>query len=790
MTSTFQHIKTLFKHHYLLFIFLFVIIGYAAIPLPSPLFPNNYSTVVLGDSSATRMHVSPILRVFLNRDEQWCLPPSATQKIPAKLTTAVLTYEDQYFYYHPGINLVAVARAIYQNLTAGRTVSGASTITMQVTRLMRPKKRSYFNKILEIFQALKIELHYPKNDILKLYLDHAPYGGNVIGYMAASLRYFGKLPTELTWGEAATLAVLPNAPGLISPDIDPAGLRKKRDRLLKKLYQKKIVDRGVLQLSLLEPVPSGSRGFPMLAPHLSQFLKEKNGKNGGVIQTTIQPALQKQVEQLLKQQTDYLSGQGIHNGAVLVAETKSGKVRAYAGSQNFFDNAHQGQVDGVRAPRSSGSLLKPFLYALAFDDGIILPQTVLKDVPTFYGAFSPSNADEKFSGLVTAKQALIQSLNVPAVRLLYTYGIFPFYIFLKSAGVSTLFRNANDYGLPLVLGGSEVTLWDMAALYRGLGLGGKFSKLQILENDTANPGLSNTANLISPGASYLALNILRELKRPGSEYYWELFQNQFPLAWKTGTSYGQKDAWAVGVSPQWTIAVWIGNFSGEGNANLAGARCAGPLLFDIFNNLPQNPQKAWFAAPDTGLKEISVCLETGFVASPNCPNPVVVSAPRYMKPLRLCPFHQKIFVSTDTGDEVCSICWTPGHYTAKSMLMYPPDVAQYLRRHGQNAGSIPLHNPKCPAQSVYKPLEILYPLNNARLWVPRDFDGEKQKVTTRAAHRDQQRTIFWYLNDHYLGSTTARHEMAVLCKKGWNQLEIVDEIGYRDHKRFYVDMKQ
>ena len=390
---------------------------------------------------------------------------------------------------------------------------------------------------------------------------------------------------------------------------------------------------------------------------------------------------------------------------------------------------------------------------------------------------------------MTAKQALVQSLNVPAVRLLYSYGVFPFYLFLKSSGISTLFRSASDYGLPLILGGAEVTLWDMAMLYRGLGRGGKFSQLQIVENDKASREPSNAANLISPGASYLALNTLRELKRPGSEYYWELFQDQYPLAWKTGTSYGQKDAWAVGVSPQWTIAVWIGNFSGEGNANLAGARCAGPLLFDIFNNLPKNPQRSWFVSPDRDLQKINICLETGFLASANCPNPVIASAPKYMKPLRLCPFHQKIFVSNTSGAEVCSYCWTPGDYAAKSLLMYPPDVVQYLRKHGHSIGSIPLHNPDCPAQSTFKPLEIIYPLNNARLWLPRDFHGEKQKISTRAAHRDGQRTIFWYLNDHYLGSTVSRHEMAISCTKGWNQLEIVDEIGYRDRKRFYVDMK-
>ncbi|RMH99945.1 MAG: penicillin-binding protein 1C, partial [Calditrichaeota bacterium] len=748
----------------------------------SPPFPADYSTVILDEQGE-------ILRVFLNRREQWHLPPRGDLPLPEKLKVAVLTYEDRYFFYHPGINPAAVARALWQNLTSGKVISGASTITMQVARLMRPKPRTLPNKLLEMLQALKLEVRYSKEEILRLYLDHAPYGGNVVGYQAASLRYFGKLPEALTWGEAATLAVLPNAPGLISPDANPDLLKAKRDRLLRTLQQRGYIDEATRQLAEQEPLPAGSTPFPLLAPHLAQHLHHRFGAAGGVITTTLRKAYQQDIEALVREHAAYLKLQGIRNAAVLVAETGSGKVRAYVGSPDFFDAEASGQVDGVRAPRSSGSLLKPFLYALCMDEGILLPQTLVKDVPTFYGAFSPHNATETYDGLVTAREALVRSLNVPATRLLFTYGLHPFYLFLKSAGVSTLFRSPDDYGLPLILGGAEVTLWDMATLFRGLGNYGRFAPLQVLSKGNS---LSPTPppRLISPMACYLTLNMLRELKRPGAEYYWELYENQWPIAWKTGTSYGHRDAWAVGVSPQWTIAVWVGNFDGQGTPDLIGSRCAGPLLFDVFNYLPKDSRQAWFTPPPEAEQQpLMICRETGFLAGENCPHPVITEAPRGMKPLRLCPFHKRLYVTTDEQYQVCSLCWTPGRYKGVQRLVYPPDVAQHLRRRGVPVDAAPPHRPDCPAQTEPAALQILYPPENARLWVPRDFGGRRQRVAFRVAHRQRERTVYWYLDHHYLGATRDIHEKAVELTRGWHTLEVVDEIGYRDRRRFVVERR-
>ena len=747
---------------------------YFLIPLPRPLFAPDYSTLIVARDGQ-------LLRAFLNDGQQWCFPPDTSLAVPAKLRTAVLHFEDRRFYRHLGVDPLALGRALYQNAAAGAIKSGASTLTMQVARLMRPKPRTYVNKALETLLALKIELYYTKDEILRLYLDHAPYGGNIVGYQAATLKYFRKQPDELTWSEATTLAVLPNAPGLVSPTADPQQLVQKRNRLLAGLQRAGYFDAETLHLARAEPVPTHAVPYPVGAPHLSRTLKRS--RQGRLIKTTIDAGLQRELEALVERHLRYLDHQGIGNGAALLVETGSGKVRAYVGSRDFFDPAHQGQVDGVMAPRSSGSLLKPFLYALSIDAGLILPQTLVKDVPTFYSGFSPRNADERYDGLVRAEEALVRSLNVPAVRLLRRYGVFNFYRFLHDAGVSTLMRPADDYGLPLILGGAEVTLWDMARLFRGLARGGRIEPLRYLQEQTEP---TPPTPLISPGAAYLVLEALRNVRRPGVEYYWHQYQNQWPLAWKTGTSYGQRDAWAIGVSPAWTIAVWLGNFSGEGNPALSGAQAAGPLLFDIFHRVPKDLDQAWFSRPDADLTTATFCLDSGRPVSPHCPQPIEALVPRHRRPMGRCPYHRSIVLNRAGTHQVCSLCWQPGDHRLARQTVYPTDVVQYLRERGQVLHDPPPHKADCPVQPEAKPLQVLYPTPDARLQVGRDFDGERQKIVLRAAHSDRERALFWYVNRRFLGRTVNQHRLAVSLEPGAQSLEVVDAHGFRDRTRFYV----
>ncbi len=763
-------------------IFLVFILLYIIVPLPDPPFENNYSTVVTDENGE-------ILRAFLNNDQQWHFPPQKDLPVPGKLKQAVLQYEDRYFYQHPGVNPVSLVRALVRNISAGEVKSGASTLSMQVIRLAFKRKRTVLNKFLEILQALKLEMNYSKEDIFKMYIDHAPYGGNIIGYYAASMKYFNRPPHQLTWGQAATLAVLPNAPGLISPLMNREHLIKKRNGLLESLMKEGIIDAETCAASIVEPVRGEAESFFLNAPHLARALKSRYGMESRFIRTTILKEYQVSVERMMRAHLSYLGAMGIRNGAALVVETGTGRVRVYVGSQGFFDRGSGGQVDGVVAPRSSGSILKPFLYALSMDEGLILPSTVIRDVPSYFGAFSPSNADRRYGGLVTAKEALIRSLNVPAVRLLNAYGLYKFYVFLKSAGVSTIFREPDDYGLTLVLGGAETTLYDLAMLYCGLGRGGVFSRLRIF------PGggdVDGGVRLFSEGASWLTLNILKELKRPGAEFYWEQYRNQFPIAWKTGTSYGQRDGWAVGVSPSWTIAVWVGNFDGEGNSNISGARCAAPLMFDIFNFLPKSYEESWFRRPVGDLVPVTLCMDTGFLAGPDCERTFVVDSPGVKGALRRCPYHRGIYVTTGVGEkyEVCSLCWEPGKYRREVRLIYPPDVTQYLRESGVVVSEVPVHRGDCMGLDEGNPIQVIYPVSGARLWIPREFGGGLQGVTFTVAHRVLGRRLFWYIDDIYRGVTEGRHKMAFQLSVGSHWLEVVDGEGNRAKRRFSILYRQ
>lgn len=744
------------------------------IPLPHPLFFPDYSSVVYGEEGE-------ILRVSLNRREQWHFPPHEKSYVTDKLRVCTLLYEDEYFFVHQGINPVSLVKSFLDNMDAGEVVRGGSTISMQVARLIRPKERTYGNKILEILQAFKIEVLYTKKKILSLYVSHAPYGGNIVGAEAAALRYFGKTLDNLSWAESATLAVLPNSPGVVSHFSNEHILRYKRDKLLEKLRDKGKIDEETYRLSLLEDTITRLYPYPFHAPHFTRYLMQ-NMRLRGRIYSTLNARLNEQLRHIAESHARYFRSLGVHNIAIIVAETESGKVRGYIGSQDYFDTLHEGMVDGVIAPRSSGSLLKPFLYGLAIDDGMLLPDMLIKDIPRNYSGFTPMNATEGFDGLVTMREALVRSLNIPAIDTLSRYGTRRFYLFLKKAGVSTLFRTHEEYGLSFVIGGAEVRLFDMAALFRGLGRLGRFSPLRVLESE--RKGISK--ELISAGTAFEILEIIRELNRPGAEYYWEQYENTRPLAWKTGTSYGGRDAWAVGVSPEWTIGVWAGNFSGEGNPNIKGAHLAGPVLFDVFNTISKERTDIWFERP-RDYQTIHVCKESGYPAGENCEHKVKRDIPKHFTPTMTCPYHKRFPVDTEHGYLVCPRCWTPGKFEYKSFLVYPPDVLQCLRDRGLYVERLPRHNPQCETTGGLGPdaLTVIYPLENTEIIVPRDFGGEREKVLFRAAHRDKNARVFWYIDDTYLGETTRIHSLSADLTAGRHTLTLVDEEGRRAIVRFY-----
>jgi penicillin-binding protein 1C len=749
---------------------------------PAPPFPDDYS-LVLEDKEGR------ILRAFLARDQQWRFPPAAAgDSIPDKYLQALFAFEDKRFRSHPGVDPMALARAACGRLRRGKGAGGASTLTMQLARLSHPKRRTYANKAWEMLQAMRLELHASKDELLRTYMAHAPMGGNVVGVETACYRYCGKPFADVTWAEAALFAVLPNSPSWIHLGRERPRLRAKRDRLLAELHRQGRMDSLDLALAIDEPLPD-TAVLSVRAPHFTESFRKAGA--AGRIRTTLDAEAQKKVESLAAYRVDLLREQGIHNLAVLVAETGTGKVRAYVGSPDFRDRVHQGQVDGVRARRSTGSLLKPFLFARLMDRGPYLAGTRLADIPTYYGSFAPQNASREFSGLIGLDEALIRSLNVPAVRALHEYGLEDFHSFLKQAGLRGLFRPPEGYGLPLILGGAEASLWEMGGLFLALGNNGVRIPFTVEEEAAGRdagvrghaPGIrarkppERDDSLFSAGAAGEIRAILSRLKRPESELYWQYFNNQVPVSWKTGTSYGQKDGWAIGTNAQWTIAVWVGNFSGQGNGALGGGASAAPILFLLFNELTDRNRAMDIPRPNWDLAAESTCVASGYPAGPACPLKTSSLRPARAYVTRLCPYHKRFLIDRRTGLETCSLCWNGKDTSWIVREIHPPSLRSWEAQSGRNPDNAPAHDPKCPAYHGGDGLELVYPAPGSRLFVPRDLDGRFQQVVFEAAHGRQDAQLFWYLDGNLLGTTRGTHKISLDLAAGAHRLSVEDEEG-------------
>lgn len=771
-----------------------------ALPVGS-LFPGDYSTLVF-DSRGR------LLRATLSGDQQFRFPPDG-RALPHKYVTALVANEDRRFFRHPGVDPLAVAKAAYTNIKAGRRIRGGSTITMQVARLSDPKARSYRNKLRECLVALKLSCHFSKEEILSIYARNAPMGGNVVGIEAAAHLYFGKPADELTWAEASLIAVLPNDPSMINLERDRPRLRAKRDHLLGRLREAGIIDSFTCRMACAEPLPGRSPHLPFEAPHFTTMVLGRT-RDSYRITTTLDGDIQHRVTDAVRLHADVLSNQGIENLAVLVAETASGEIRAYVGSHDFYDDEHGGQVDGVTAYRSTGSLLKPFLVAKALERGPFTIATKIQDVPTYYGTFAPQNASRDFSGLVGIDRILIESLNVPSVRLLNAYGLRDFYDFLVEAGLHGLFRSPMRYGLPLVIGGAEASLHELVRLYRALGNLGEPGALRAVEHVTGAPGRRNEhpgsagvnamigdsgmhargARLFSEGAAWLVLDVLRRLSRPGVEFYWDCFNDQVPVAWKTGTSYGQKDGWAIGVNRQWTIGVWTGNFTGEGNAALGGSRSAAPLLFTLFNMLTLRDRPIWFDEPHHALKEVACCVESGYPAGPYCPETITVKCPRRQRRPGTCPYHRRYLVDAETGGSVCSLCWDGIRTRWDTLFIAPPAVREILAGSGRHVDAVPHHAAHCPAAGDERRIELVYPVEGVKIFVPRDFDGEHERIVFSAKHQRPPEHLFWYLNGSLIGETVEHHELPIELESGSYRLTVQDEEGFKRTVEFNAYRKE
>jgi penicillin-binding protein 1C len=784
MQTVLKRIKIYLKKPKVIFllVFLFVLTVLFWFCLPKPLFksPTSY---VIDDSQGQ------LLGASIAKDGQWRFPYN--DSVPEKFKQCIIAFEDKRFEHHPGFDALAFGRAIKQNLSSKKITSGGSTLTMQVIRLATKHKRNIWNKLLEIFMALRLELTHNKNQILALYASNAPFGTNVIGLDAASWRYFGRSPDKLSWGEMATMAVLPNAPSLVHPGRNRQTLLNKRNRLLNKLYKQGVIDSTTAALAQLEPVPERPIPLPSLAPHLLQrFKNDYAARPAGDtrIRTSVRSALQQQVNDVLEHHHQVLKANDINNIAAIVLDVETGETLAYAGNITHHEDPQmESDVDVIDAPRSPGSTLKPLLYASAIHNGLILPNSLLPDVPTLIAGYHPENFDMGYDGAVPASKALARSLNIPAVKLLQQYKFEKFYDFLHKMGITTLTKPANHYGLSLILGGGENTLWELTGAYadmaRVLNHYDKYNGSYDPEDfhspvyskqDATKPDLEKSG-LLDAASIYSTFQAMEEVMRPGEEMLWQQFSSSQRVAWKTGTSFGFRDGWAIGVTPRYVVGVWVGNTDGEGRPGLTGINTAAPALFEIFRLLPAS--KDWFEMPIGEMVKIDVCRQSGYRTGQYCQDIDQVLVPKTGLRAPVCPYHQLIHLSADGQYQVNGNCEPPDQMLNKKWFVLPPSMEYYYKSRNYQYHVLPPFRADCSQTENGNTMEVIYPKDGAKIYIPLEADGTRGRMICNAAHRLPGMKIFWHLDDQYIGTTKDFHQMALNPPPGKHILTLVDGNG-------------
>ncbi|MGJ8743918.1 penicillin-binding protein 1C [Polaribacter sp.] len=766
-------------------IFVVILLIFYAFCLPTKLFTKPTSTVITSNNDE-------LLGALIAQDGQWRFPQN--DAVPQKFKTCLVQFEDEYFYQHPGFNPVSIFKALKQNLQDGKVKRGGSTISQQVIRLSRDDRpRTYFEKIKELVLATRLELRVSKEKIISFWSSNAPFGGNVVGLDAASWRYFNRKASDLSWAESATLAVLPNAPNLIYPGKNQHKLLVKRNRLLKKLLTKKVIDTLTYELSILESLPQKPYPLPQITPHLLQ--KINHTKNGKFVKTTIDKKLQKQVNEIVKNNYNILKNNGVFNISVLVLDVKTRRVLTYVGNSPT-DKKHQKDVDVINKPRSTGSILKPFLYAAMLDSGDLLPNTLVADVPTNYGSYQPTNFDKKYSGAIPAKLALSRSLNVPTVRMLQSFGLEKFYDYLQKLKLKDITKSANYYGLTLALGGAESNLWDLCKSYAAMaGTLNHYTEnsSRYFENEFCEPifyadkkidfGKKTPHKIIFDAASiYLTFQSLKEVNRPNAEENWEFFDSSKQIAWKTGTSFGFRDAWAIGTTKDFVVGVWVGNADGEGRAGLVGVQTAGPILFDVFDKLPN---ATWFEKPFDEMQEVEICTKSGYRASLICEEKKLEFIQLSGLKTAPCPFHILVHVDKNEQYQVNTSCENLDAIKQKSWFVLPPLQSYYYQEKNPFYKPLPLYRNGCLGD-VQNSMKFMYPTEKSTIFLPKDFDGNKNELVLKVAHSNKEATLFWYINNTFMASTKEIHHFAMKSKVGNFTISVTDNFGNEIHEQVTI----
>ena len=761
--------------------------------VPRRLFADPYSAILYSVDGE-------LLGARVAADGQWRFP--AADSLPEKFTACIITYEDKRFRRHPGVDPLAVGRAVRDNIRAGGVVSGGSTLTMQLARIARGNRdRNLWQKLVEALWAVHIETTHSKNEILNLYASHAPFGGNVVGVETAAWRYFGRSVFDLSWAESATLAVLPNSPALIHPGRNRDALKAKRDALLQKLADDGAIDPLEYELACLEPLPDAPVALPDQAPHLLErmFAEGRNPRMTATVRAGLQRRVQQTVDRYARQ---YAATNHIHNIAAVVADVETGEVLAYAGNVSFEDDERHGNsVDVITAPRSTGSVLKPLLYAGMLNDGMILPATLVSDTPLNINGFMPQNYNKTFHGAVPAHRAIERSLNVPLVRMLSRYNTGRFMSLLKAYGMTTLRFSEDHYGAAIILGGAEGTLWDLAGMYASMArtlnhfraYNGRYDPADI-HPLTVRPvprgaAITSVADrrltdrpVLSAASIWLTMEAMSRLNRPEEEADWQQFASMKRVAWKTGTSYGGRDAWSIGVTPRYVVGVWVGNASGEGRAGLAGVGNAAPVMFDIFSLLSGG---AWFDIPYDEMELMAVCRLSGHRASEICDQVDSLWMPRVGIETPVCSYHRQVHLSPDERYRENSSCEAVGRMVVRPWFVLPPAQEYYYRNHHIDYRPLPPLRPGCE-EGGGRQIDIIYPEHNAVLYLPRGLAGERERFVFKAAHVRRDETIYWYVDDEYIGETRSDHQIACSAAAGRHTLTLTDSQGNQRRISFTV----
>lgn len=765
------------QKYYILGVFLILFIWWYNC-LPKNLFNKPTSTILLDNKGG-------LLNAQIATDGQWRFPYN--DSVPEKFKKAIIQFEDRTFYSHLGVSVRGVARAVKQNISEGRIVSGGSTITMQVIRMSREKDRTVWQKIIEMILATRLEARYSKDEILALYASNAPMGGNIVGLDAASWRYFGRDAHELSWAEVSMLAVLPNAPSLIHLGKNRDKLFEKRNRLLTRLFEAGEIDSLTHQLAITEPLPDKPHDLPQVAPHLLAK-SQQDGLLGKRVETTVQREVQEHVLRTLSIHHNRLKNNHIYNGSVVVGNIKTGKIIAYVGNTEVQEKEHGGDVDVITAPRSSGSILKPFLYTYMLDEGLITPNQLIPDVPTTMAGYSPENYNQQYAGAVPASEALSRSLNVPFVLMLKDYGVAKFHNRLKQIGMTTLNHSPSHYGLSLILGGAEVTLWDLMNMY------GKMAKtvrqypnyskslnVNFTYQDKEVEG--STKPLFNPGVAWSTIEAMKKLERPNRDMNWETFSSSQNIAWKTGTSYGFRDAWAVGFNSEYIVGVWVGNADGEGRPGIIGVEAAAPILFDVFDGLPKAKM---FNRPSDEFELTKICAKSGHRANDNCIDLVKELIPITAKEAQICPYDIKIHLDKNKEFRVTSKCEQVSNMVNTSWFVLPPKMEWYYQKRNPQYKQLPPFKEGCDNVEEQLSMVVLYPKPESEIIIPKGIDGEKEKAIFEVTHKKEEAILYWHLDDTYLGSTSHIHQLAVKPSVGKHSLTVVDDEGVVEKIDFKV----